>query len=453
MYLITIEGGDGSGKGIATKMLEEILIEEFPNFPIWITSEPRRDHPLGQLAVESVRTGEAGPVREASLFAADRLDHSHAWIIPRLKKGMIVISERNVHSSLVYQGIVGEIGLEDIAKLNSAACIPDLCIWVDCDPEMALRRITHGTLREATMDKQEYFETDELQAKIRAGYASLLSGELPMPEPFNRGSVVGPILNEGTKDDLRKKIQKEVRKFLHQQCKPLNISPEEVECLMLEKAMLGERGQKTLDVLEQAPKRSGKDWLNEKQPWVVIEEAYSSHREAMKSIDDERKMNVSENPLNITLLSVVGTLSLLPSANVKTLLKWMGPVRKASERRIYERLKFLHDCSGWVRTYKPLKGSESTRYELRADWQSFGRLGMVIWPLKEELAKWEKENPKGNWENALSEIIEKSEDETINEKISSCLSRLLVIGPGLAGATVPKTVEEFQIWWENGPQN
>ena len=451
MYLITIEGGDGSGKGIATKMLEEILNEDFPNFPIWITSEPRRDHPLGQLAVESVRTGDAGPVKEASLFAADRLDHSHAWIVPRLEKGMIVISERNVHSSLVYQGIVGDMGLESIAKLNSAACIPDLCIWVDCDPERALRRITQGTLREATLDKQEYFETDELQTKIRAGYASLLGGDLDMPEPFNKGLVIGPILNEGTKDDLRKKIQKEVRKFIHKQKSPLNISPEVVECLMLEKAMHGERGQKTLDVLEQAPKRSGKDWLNEKLPWEVIQEAYSSHHEAMSSLDSDRKMNVSENPLNRTLLSVVGTLSLLPSANVKTLLKWMGPVRKASERRIYERLKFLHECSGWARSYKPLKGAEATRYELRADWQSFGRLGMVIWPLKEELSNWAKQNPEGDWKNALSEVIGESPNEDMNRKLEFCLARLGVIGSGKANISPPKSISEFCNWWQKGP--
>jgi len=451
MYLITVEGGDGSGKGIATKILEEILIEDFPNFSIWVTSEPRRDHPLGQLAVESVRTGDAGPVKEASLFAADRLDHSHAWIIPRLKKGMIVLSERNVHSSLVYQGIVGDIGLEDIAKLNSAACIPDLCIWVDCDPELALRRITLGTLREAALDKQEYFETDELQVKIRAGYATLLGGEVPVPEPFNNGAIVGPILNEGTKKDLRNKIQKEVRKFLHQQRTPLNISPEEVECLMLEKAMHGERGQQTLDVLEQAPKRSGKDWLNEKQPWKVMKEAYSSHHKAINCIEDERKMNVSENPLNRTLLSVVGTLSLLPSANVKTLLKWMGPVRKASERRIYERLKFLDERSGWVRTHKPLKGGESTRYELRADWQAFGRLGMVIWPLKDELSEWATENPNGRWRNALSAVVGKSPNDEMKAKLEACMARLGVIGSGMADVASPTSVIEFRNWWRDGP--
>mgnify|MGYP001354546746 CR=1 FL=1 len=453
MYLITIEGGDGSGKGIATKMLEEILIEEFSFFGIWVTGEPRRDHPLGQLAVEAVRTGEAGPVREASLFAADRLDHSHAWIMPRLKKGMAVLSERNVHSSLVYQGIVGDIGLEETAKLNSASCVPDLCIWVDCDPEMALRRITHGTLREATMDKQEYFETDELQIKIRAGYASLLGGELPIPEPFNKGAVVGPILNDGTKKDLRKKLQKAVRAFLHRRPTPLNVTTEEVESLLLEKAMHGERGQTTLDVLEQAPQRSSKDWLNGETPWKALKEAYTLYGEAHESIEHERKMDVPSNPLHHTVLSVVGTLSLLPGAEVTSLRKWLGPVRMVSGRHTQRMLKFLHEQSGWVRTHKSLRGKDAPRSELRADWQAFGRLGIVIWPLKEELSEWASENPNGRWRDAVSAIIEKSSNEKIGPKLEACVARLNVIGSGISDIEPPATKDDFRKWWRNGPEN
>ena len=56
MYLITVEGGDGSGKGLATKVIAQVLEKEF-NFPtVEVTGEPRRDHPLGRLAINSVRT-------------------------------------------------------------------------------------------------------------------------------------------------------------------------------------------------------------------------------------------------------------------------------------------------------------------------------------------------------------------------------------------------------------
>ena len=451
MYLITIEGGDGSGKGIATKMLEEILINEFTFSGIWVTGEPRRDHQLGKLAVESVRTGDAGPVREASLFAADRLDHSHAWIIPRLKKGNAVVSERNVHSSLVYQGIVGKIGLSEVAKLNSAACVPDLCIWVDCDPVKALRRITHGTLRAATLDKQEYFETDELQQKIRAGYAKLLGGEVATPPPFDTGVVVGPILNDGTKNDLKKKLQKAVRTFLHRHPIPLNVSSEEVKHVMLEKALRGERGQTTLDVLDTSPKKGGREWLNGDSPWQVMKHACTIYHEAFHSISDTRKMDVPQSPLSHTVISVIGTLSLLPGAEVSSLRKWFGPVRVVSSRHTRRMLKFFNEQSGWVRTHKPLKGRDAPRSELRSEWQAFGRLGLVIWPLKEEFSSWESENPKGRWRDSLSAIVGKNPSDEMLEKLEHCRARLAILGSGADGIEPPASVDEFRKWWRDGP--
>lgn len=450
MYLITIEGGDGSGKGIATKMLAEILENEFTFSDIWVTGEPRRDHQLGKLAVEAVRTGEAGPVKEASLFAADRLDHSHAWIIPRLTKGVAVLSERNVHSSLVYQGIVGELGLKEVGKLNSAACIPDLCLWVDCDPVKALHRITHGTLRQLSMDKQEYFETDELQQKIRAGYASLLGGEAEMPTPFDKGLVVGPIVNDGTKQDLRKKLQKAVRKFLHRRPIPLNVDSEEVDLALLEISLSGERGQQTLDVLDSSPKRSGKDWLNGKKPWEVMKEATSLYCEAFEEITQKRKMDVPSHPLNHTVISVIGTLSLLPGAEISTLRKSFGPVRSVSSRHTERMVKFFSEQSGWVRTHKPLRGRDAPRSELRPQWQSFGRLGLAIWPLKEEFSAWHSENPKGRWRDSLSAIIGDNPNEEMTNKLEMCVARIGLLGSGNSESEAPQTVDEFRSWWRDG---
>ena len=70
-----------------------------------------------------MRKQTLSPEEEAGLFAADRLDHSHGWILPRLNEGKAVVCGRNIHSSLVYQGIVGGIGLEKAAQINSAALI------------------------------------------------------------------------------------------------------------------------------------------------------------------------------------------------------------------------------------------------------------------------------------------------------------------------------------------
>ena len=86
MYLISVEGGDGSGKGEAARILGELL-SEFPFPDVVMTHEPRRHSELGKLALQSVKLGNKTPLEEAGLFAADRLDHSHTFIRPHLAKG------------------------------------------------------------------------------------------------------------------------------------------------------------------------------------------------------------------------------------------------------------------------------------------------------------------------------------------------------------------------------
>ena len=48
MYLFSIEGGDGSGKGLATKIVAEVLERDFAFSSVEVTGEPRREHPLGR---------------------------------------------------------------------------------------------------------------------------------------------------------------------------------------------------------------------------------------------------------------------------------------------------------------------------------------------------------------------------------------------------------------------
>ena len=139
MYLITVEGGDGSGKGEAVRILTELL-EYYPFNEVHRTHEPRRHSDLGKLALESVKIGNKTPLQEAGLFAADRLDHSHTWIKPRLEQGEVVVSDRNIHSSIIYQGVVGELGIDTVCQVNSASMIPDLVVWIDCDPNRAIER-------------------------------------------------------------------------------------------------------------------------------------------------------------------------------------------------------------------------------------------------------------------------------------------------------------------------
>ena len=182
------------------------------------------------------------------------------------------MSGRNIHSSLVYQGIVGGIGLEKAAQMNSAALIPDLCIWVDCDPKIALERIRSGTLR-GISNKEEYFETSNFQIRIREGYRQLLSGELEIPVPFDMGAVVGPVSNEGTQNQLRTQLKEVIRGFLHSRPNPINVQTEQVDQFRIRKIVSESKNQSRLsDIgLENAKRKT--DWLDGKKPWKILKEA------------------------------------------------------------------------------------------------------------------------------------------------------------------------------------
>ena len=148
-------------------------------------------------------------------------------------------------------------------------CIRDRCIWVDCDPKVALSRIKSGTLR-AHSDKEEYFETSVLQEQIREGYKKLQSGGVEMPTPFDMGAIIGPVLNEGSEEDFRMKLKSLIRNFMHSKPEPVNVRSEEVDKNLVRSLIKSSRGQSTLEGLGVKPTVREDDWLCGEAPWRVL---------------------------------------------------------------------------------------------------------------------------------------------------------------------------------------
>ena len=444
MYLFSVEGGDGSGKGLAAEMVSEILRSEFCFTSVEATAEPRRDHALGRLAIESVRKQTLTPEEEAGLFAADRLDHSHGWILPRLHEGKAVVSGRNIHSSLVYQGIVGGIGLDKTAQMNSAALIPDLCIWVDCDPEIALERIRRGTLR-GISNKEEYFETSDFQIRIREGYRKLLSGELEVPVPFDMGAVVGPISNEGTQNQLRTQLKEVIRGFLHSRPDPINVQMEQVDQFRIRKIVSEIKNQSRLSDIGLENANRKKDWLDDKKPWKILKDAQDAHQkyissESATSADDQ---NLPKNILNHSMSSVCGTLALLNSAEISELRSSMGPVRCVSERHTQRIVKFLREL-GWITQRKNLIGREAPKSQLRGELFSFGHLVLAIWPLRRAISQWRSKNPDTHLRFSLGQISKSGLHE---RALLDTISRLSILGSGTGDTKNPVTIDTLVDWW------
>ena len=179
--LISIEGIDGCGKTTHTKLLARWLRER--GYKVVVTDEPTNG-PIGRIIKRILRGELKVPVAaEALLFAADRLHHVDKLIIPAMRTGKIVITERYTYSSLAYQSARG-LDLQWIAKLNEKALKPDLEILIDVPAEVGFRRIKGAR-------ELDTFEKDlKLQRRVRRNYlgvcrkggTKILNGDRPARE-------------------------------------------------------------------------------------------------------------------------------------------------------------------------------------------------------------------------------------------------------------------------------
>jgi dTMP kinase len=138
---ITFEGLDGSGKSTQAELLAESLRGE--GREVVATREPGGT-PLGEEVRRLLLDGvEMSPWAEASLFAAARAELVHRVIAPALEAGQEVVCDRYVDSSLAYQGIARDLGVEHVLDLNLHATrglLPDRTFLVLVDPDIALQR-------------------------------------------------------------------------------------------------------------------------------------------------------------------------------------------------------------------------------------------------------------------------------------------------------------------------
>ena len=135
---ICIEGLDGCGKTTHAKRLEKKL---WKSHNAVYTAEPSRGR-IGTFIRKRYLYGKKrlSSIAEALLFAADRLEHLENEILPALRRGKLVISDRYIYSSLAYQGASG-LSLEWIEKINQHALRADLALFIDVDPRIVMRRL------------------------------------------------------------------------------------------------------------------------------------------------------------------------------------------------------------------------------------------------------------------------------------------------------------------------
>ena len=165
---VVFEGIDGSGTSTQLGLLEQRIKEKIgQNCAFFPTFEPTSG-PIGKiirLALKKELVFQTDTL--ARLFAADRGEHLYAadGIYERCRRGELVVCDRYVLSSLVYQGI--ECGDELPFSLNSSFPAPWLLVFFDIEPQIAQQRM-------GGRPSLEIYEHLDFQKKVRDKYLSLL---------------------------------------------------------------------------------------------------------------------------------------------------------------------------------------------------------------------------------------------------------------------------------------
>lgn len=170
--LITFEGGEGSGKSVQVEILANHLREK--GCEVVVTREPG-----GTRIGEHIRNithdpenVDLDPKTEAYLMAAARAQHVAEVINPALKQRKIVICDRFLDSSIVYQGYGRGLGEQTIITLNQLAVggiIPDLTILLDISVSEGLSRRHNGRKKIDRLDLQQR----DFYERIRQGYQKI----------------------------------------------------------------------------------------------------------------------------------------------------------------------------------------------------------------------------------------------------------------------------------------
>ena len=167
---LAFEGVDGAGKSTQVRLLAQHL--EGQGSEVLLCREPGGTE-LGEelRRILLVTGGEMDSEVEVLLFMAARAQLCNKVIRPELEAGKVVISDRFLWSSVVYQGVVGELGVDEVLAIGRVATrglLPDLTFLVDLDPAASHSGLDDGDRMES--------RGIEFQRRVREGFLALAEG-------------------------------------------------------------------------------------------------------------------------------------------------------------------------------------------------------------------------------------------------------------------------------------
>ncbi len=190
---VVFEGLDKSGKETQARLLVDHLKSK--GLRAVYTEEPNPHNMMGRMIRDwlnrkyEIQSGEA----VALLYTADRQEHLKTFILPNLKEGISVVSDRYFYSTIAYQSVLYGVDGKWIRDVNRFARKPDLVIFLDVSPEESVRR-TRANDRHENLD---------FQKRVREAYMDLAEREGFEIIDGNRG-----------KEEISNEIKKKVSEIL-----------------------------------------------------------------------------------------------------------------------------------------------------------------------------------------------------------------------------------------------
>lgn len=178
-FFISFEGSEGSGKSTQIDLLATRLENE--GYNVVVTREPGGTE-IGEEIRHLLKHAQSGqgmtPETELLLFAASRAQLVREVIVPALRAGKVILCDRFLDSTTVYQGVARRLSEDPVAIINHFAVgdiLPALTIVLDVPAETGLARARR---RPSELPDRLEQENIDFYQRVREGYL-ILAREMP----------------------------------------------------------------------------------------------------------------------------------------------------------------------------------------------------------------------------------------------------------------------------------
>jgi len=173
---VSFEGSEGCGKSTQIRLLADRL--KALGHQVILTREPGGTE-IGEQLRHLLQFSKAGHAMasetELLLFTASRAQLVREVIAPALEAGTIVLADRFLDSTTVYQGVARKLDPAEVAAINRFAVgdtLPDITFVFDLDPVIARERLRHRPAPAGAPDRMEGQSAAFFEA-VRTGYLAL----------------------------------------------------------------------------------------------------------------------------------------------------------------------------------------------------------------------------------------------------------------------------------------